>query len=237
MMGSPTSESGRGGGEGPLLLVTLAKPFAVGKFEVTFDEWGTCVRDGKCSEVEDKGWGRGRRPVINVNWTQAIGYAKWLSDKTGKQYRLLSEAEWEYAARAGSEQAWSWGSPPERACEYANVNDVKGKAQRKLVDRAAFTCDDSYLDTAPVGSFKSNAFGLHDMAGNVWEWVEDCYNGTYDGVPTNGQAWSKGDCSWRVNRGGGWNSSPPSVRSASRNRFTPGNRANNLGFRVARTLP
>ena len=236
MMGSPANEPGRADDEGPQHLVTIANPFAVGKFEVTFDEWNACVGEGQCAEVDDRGWGRGRRPVINVDWTQAIGYAKWLADKTGKKYRLLSEAEWEYAARAGSEQAWFWGSSPERACEYANVYDVTAKAKRKF-GWEAFPCDDGSPDIARVGSFKSNAFGLHDMAGNVWEWVEDCYNGTYDAVPTNGQAWSKGDCSRRVLRGGSWFNYPPSVRSAIRDRNDPSERNDILGFRVARTLP
>ena len=196
VIGSPASEPGRSNDEGPRHLVTIANPFAVGKFEVTFEEWNTCVREGQCAEVDDQEWGRGRRPVINVDWKQAIGYAKWLADKTGKKYRLLSEAEWEYAARAGSEQAWFWGSSPERACEYANVYDVTGKAKLKL-SWEAFTCDDRYSDTAPVGSFKPNAFGLHDMLGNVTEWVEDCYNGTYDAAPSNGRVWSWGNCSAR----------------------------------------
>ena len=236
LMGSPASEPGRSDDEGPQHLVTIANPFAVGKFEVTFDEWDACVREGQCTEVNDEEWGRGRRPVINVNWTQAIGYAKWLSDKTGKPYRLLSEAEWEYAARAGSEQAWFWGSSPERACEYANVYDVTGKAKLKL-SWEAFTCDDRYSDTAPVGSFKPNAFGLHDMLGNVTEWVEDCYNGTYDAAPSNGRVWSWGNCSWHGVRGGGRAKGPRDMRAADRGWNLQGSRYNFVGFRVARMLP
>ena len=186
--------------------------------------------------MKDEEWGRGRRPAINVNWTQAIGYAKWLSDKTGKPYRLLSEAEWEYAARAGSELARFWGSSPGRACEYANLYDVTGKAKYKFTWEA-FTCDDGYPATAPVGAFKPNAFGLYDMLGNVWEWVEDCYYGTYDGAPANGQVWSTGECSRRVVRGGSWDLRPALVRSAKRGRAEPSGRYFNLGFRVARTLP
>ena len=225
MMGSPTNEPGRGDDEDPQHLVTLANPFAVGKFEVTFDEWDACVRDGPCAEVKDQGFGRGRRPAINVNWTRAFGYAWWLAEKTGKKYRLLSEAEWEYAARAGSEQAWFWGSSPEQVCEYGNVNDRQ------------FTCDDGYRVTAPVGSFKPNAFGLYDMAGNVEEWVGDCYNRSYDAARANGQVWSKGVCFLRANRGGSWNRDPPGLRSASRNSLDPSKGDSTLGFRVARTLP
>ena len=236
VMGSPPSETGREDDEGPPHIVTIAKPFAVGKYEVTFDEWNACVRDKGCAPAKDEGWGQGRRPVIHVNYEQAAGYAEWLSDKTGKKYRLLSEAEWEYAARAGSDKARFWGSSPDRACQFANVYDVTGKAKHGF-SWENFTCDDGHAVTAPVGSYKPNAFGLHDMLGNVWEWVEDCWNGGYQGAPTNGSAWSSGDCSRRVIRGGSWDSVPARVRSANRNWFEPARRGNFLGYRIARTLP
>lgn len=236
IMGSPPSETGRGAAEGPPHIVTIAKRFAVGKFEVTFREWDACVAARACAQVEDEGWGRERRPVINVAYEQAVSYAEWLSEKTGKRYRLLSEAEWEYAARAGSDKARFWGSGPDRACQFANVYDVTGKAEHNF-NWENFGCDDKYANTAPVGSFAPNAFGLHDMLGNVWEWVEDCGNDSYTGAPADGSVWSDGDCSRRVNRGGSWNMIPPSVRSANRFRFPPSARGSILGFRVARTLP
>ena len=168
VMGSPPSETGRDDDEGPPHLVAIAKPFAVGKYEVTFDEWDVCVREKGCAAVKDDGgWGRGRRPVINVNYEQAMGYAEWLADKTGKKYRLLSEGEWEYAGRAGSEKARFWGSSPDRACQFANVADLSLK--RRSPGSTVHECDDGYLGTSPVGSFAPNAFGLHDMLGNVWE--------------------------------------------------------------------
>ncbi len=141
-----------------------------------------------------------------------MGYAEWLAEKTGKKYRLLSEAEWEYAARAGSDKARFWGSSPDRACQFGNVGDYSAK--KKHPDWEIHECDDGYAETAPVSSFKPNAFGLYDMLGNVWEWVEDCYNANYDGAPNDGRAWATGDCSRRVIRGGSWNNSPAIVRSA-----------------------
>ncbi len=234
VMGSPPSETGRYEDEGPPHLVTIAKPFAVGKYEVTFNEWEACVRDKSCATVKDD-TGRGRRPVIKVNYGQAIGYAEWLADKTGKKYRLLSEGEWEYAARAGSDKTRFWGNSPDRACLFANVDDLSLK--RKFSRLTGHECDDGYPDTSPVGSFAPNAFGLHDMLGNVREWVEDCYNKTYDGAPTDGRVWATGDCSRRVNRGGSWGSDPAGVRSARRYGIRPTVRNLILGFRVARKLP
>ena len=225
VMGSPPSETGRSDAEGPPHVINIARPFAVGKFEVTFDEWNACVAERACREAKDEGWGQGKRPVINVSHEQATGYVEWLADKTKKPYRLLTEAEWEYAARGGSDKARFWGTSPDRACEFANVDD------------AAFGCNDGYKNTAPVGSFKPNPFGLHDMLGNVWEWVQDCWNANYEGAPTDGSAWMRGDCSRRVGRGGDWNGYFANVRSAGRIRNGPAFRYNYLGFRVARPLP
>jgi formylglycine-generating enzyme required for sulfatase activity len=201
--------------------VTLARQFAVGRFAVTFDEWDACFADSGCKghNPSDEGWGRGQRPVINVSWDDARAYVAWLSRKTGKPYRLLSEAEFEYAARAGSQTAYSWG------------NDVgKGNANCK-------GCGSQWdnRQTAPVGSFAANAFGLYDMAGNNWDWVEDCDNASYNGAPTDGSASASGDCSKRVVRGGSWNTGPLFLRSAGRNWVTTGLRIINLGFRVGRT--
>ena len=237
VMGSPESESGRVDNEGPTHAVTIARPFAVGKYEITFDEWEACVTDRACPRADDSGYGRGRRPVINVSHENAAAYVAWLSQKTKNKYRLLSEAEWEYAARAGSDKARFWGASPDQACRYANVFNPATRAKYKDLDRESFKCDDGYVETAPVGSFKPNAFGLYDMLGNVWEWVDDCWNATYAGAPADGGAWTTGDCSKRVLRGGGWYYGPRNARSAKRLKVELSKRGNDVGFRVARTLP
>jgi formylglycine-generating enzyme required for sulfatase activity len=204
--------------------VTIAAPFAVGKFEVTFEEWDACVAAGgffspTCShKPADRDWGRGRQPVMNVNWEDAQQYVAWLSKKTGKTYRLLSETEWEYAAQAGtgSEQATHAGA------NQANCYGCGSRWDGK--------------QTAPVGSFAANAFGLHDMLGNVWEWTADCWNGGHADAASDGSARMTGDCSRRVLRGGSWFDGPRSARSANRDWYSTGNRFGIDGFRVARTL-
>ena len=235
-MGSPESEPGRDAHESPMRTVTFAAPFAIGRYEVTFDEWEACVAAKGCAGVtEDDGWGRGRRPVIYVNFEMATGYARWLSATTGQRYRLPSEAEWEYAARAGSTTPWFWGDDPRQACEYGNVGDDSVRGEHP--DWPLHDCSDGFAKTAPVGSFEPNRFGLHDTAGNVWEWVEDCYNPSYAGAPADGRAWLAGDCIRRIDRGGGWYNKPSAVRSALRYAGDdPARRNNTLGFRVVRTL-
>ena len=218
-----------GGGaesERPRRQVTIETPFAVGVYEVTFDEWEACRRGGGCpgDPPDDNDWGRGRRPVINVSWNDAQAYVSWLSAQTGQRYRLLSEAEWEYVARAGTETARYWGERASGQCRYANG------------DEDHVECSDGYEYTAPVGSFAPNAFGLYDVLGNVEEWTGDCWNDSYAGAPTTGSAWQSGDCSRRVLRGGSWNDSPWNLRSAYRDRITTGFWIGNVGFRVARTL-
>ena len=238
-MGSPPDEEGRLDREGPQRQVTIARPFAVGKFEVTFDEWDACVSAGTCTSNKspsDQGWGRGKRPVINVSWDDITAeYLPWLSRKTGKTYRLLTEAEWEYAARGvtsastPSKSYW-WGDKASH--EYANY----GKDQCCAGHKEGI---DQWENTAPVGQFPANPFGLHDMHGNVWEWVEDCWHGSYEGAPTDGSAWIT-LCSEtsRVLRGGSWNDGPRGVRSAYRTRIRPAVRIfeYGTGFRIARTL-
>jgi formylglycine-generating enzyme required for sulfatase activity len=188
-MGSPADEPGRDNEEGPQRTVTIAEPFWVGKYEVTFAEWDACIAAGGCStNPGDADWGRDNRPVINVGWNDAKEYAGWLSQKTGKNYRLLSEAEWEYVARARSTTAFWWGQDVGKG--NANCNGCGSEWDN--------------TKTAPVGSFRANDFGLYDTAGNVWEWVEDCYHGNYEGAPTDGSAWLEDDCSERVIRGGSW---------------------------------
>ena len=158
------------------------------KYELTFGEWDTCVNYGDCGSVDDAGYGRARQPVINISWIGAQRYVAWLSKVTGKPYRLLSEAEYEYATRAGTQTLYPWG-------------DELGKNNANCKD-----CGSPWDggQTAPVGSFPANAFGLHDMVGNVFEWVEDCWHDNFDGAPADGSAWVTGDCSKRVIRAGSW---------------------------------
>ena len=207
--------------ERPVHNVIIGTPFAVGKYEVTFAEWDACEEAGGCGYIpEDLGWGRGQRPVIDVSWNDAQRYAQWLSKKTKEPYRLLSESEWEYAARAGTQTAYSWG-------------DKIGRGQANC-DGCGSRWDDSR--TAPVGSSTANRWGLHDMHGNVWEWVEDCWNESYAGAPRNGTAWLRGNCSRRVLRDGSWNMHPWHIRAAFRSRMSFDLRIFDAGFRVARTL-
>jgi formylglycine-generating enzyme required for sulfatase activity len=220
LMGSPENEADREGSEGPRHEVTLTKPFAVSKFEVTFEEWDACIAAAACPRVAD-GWGRGKMPVINVSWGDARQYLGWLSRLTGNEYRLLTEAEWEYAARAAADTRYSWGDE---------------------IGRGNAACDGcgspwDLQQTAPVGSFKPNAWGLYDMHGNVWEWVEDSWHESYDGAPTDGSAWLQGgDPSYRVVRGGSWRNESELVRAAVRAKRNIHVRFDTLGFRVARTI-
>ncbi len=178
---------------------------------------------------DDEGWGRGKRPVINVNWKEAKAYAGWLTGQHGDDLvcGLPSEAEWEFAARAGrTDKAYWWGD--EASHEYANYGTEE--CCGGLVQGA-----DQWLNTAPVGSFPENPFGLHDMHGNVWEWTEDCWHGDYNNAPDDGSAWleaDRGDCDLRVLRGGSWVTTPDGLRSALRGRLGPDNRFFNFGFRV-----
>ncbi len=227
MMGSNDGNSD----EKPVHKVTISQPFAVGKFEVTFAEWEACMADegpwtkyggpGGCKHNPgDNGWGKGRRPVINVSWNDAKEYVAWLSRKTGKSYRLLTEAEWEYAVRAGTMTKYSFG-------------DTITKSQAQF----SYGFWASAGKTAGVGSFPANRFGLHDMHGNVWEWCEDNWHANYQGAPNDGSVWPGGDASRRVLRGGSWNYDfPVDLRSAFRHWYRPDIRVFDIGFRVARTL-
>lgn len=238
MMGSPASEQGRFEDEGPLHRVSVHS-FAAGKYEVTFAEWDACVAAGGCDahRPDDLGWGRGRRPVITVTWDHAKEYARWLSATTGQSYRLLSEAEWEYAARAGAQTAWHWGDDPDKACAYANIADRAAKAQSQESEyRTISDCDDGAVHTAEVGQYGANGFGLHDMIGNVWEWVEDCAQVNYADAPGDGSAWTDGTCKRRVLRGGSWDEEPFKTRAAYRFDYWFGNRNYMTGFRIARDL-
>ena len=205
----------------PVHTVTV-RPFRLGMYEVTFAQWDACVADEGCGgyRPDDEGRGRGNRPVINVSWDDAQLYIDWLNGKTNGGYRLPSEAEWEYAARAGSTTEYSWG------------NDI-GTNRANCVQDSDYGCGDSYANTAPVGSFSANAWGLHDMHGNVWEWVQDCWNDSYAGAPSDGRARTSGDCGRRVVRGGSWGNYPGFLRSAARGGDTRAVRFLIFGFRLA----
>jgi formylglycine-generating enzyme required for sulfatase activity len=217
-MGSSAKEKGRDSDEGPQHKVRI-KSFALGKYEITFAEYDLFVAATGRKKPSDEGWGRGQQPVINVSWNDATAYAGWLSDQTGKIYRLPTEAEWEYAARSGNMEPWFWGDNESAAAEFAWFGG------------------NSKNTTHPLGEKKPNDFGLHDMAGNVWEWTEDIRHDDYKGAPTDGSPWlTSGDKSKRVLRGGSWNNEPRSLRSADRLRYTPVNRNYDVGFRLARTF-
>ena len=219
--------------EQPRHQVMLEKPFAVGVTEVTFAEWNACVRanDGGCVEANDEGWGQGRKPVINVSWDDVQKYVTWLSGEAGHEYRLLTESEWEYAARAGTTTQWYWGNNESRWCDYANGgSDCDGVS-------SDLSSDGVPIGTAPVRSYRPNQFGLHDMSGNVSEWVEDCYIENYEDAPVDGSARTGfPDCRRRVLRGGAWSNSQRSLRSAWRHDRPTDLRLDDTGFRVARTL-
>ncbi len=225
-MGSPGTENGRYDDEEPQYRVTINYEFAVGIYEVTFDEWEACVRGSGCRGhlPSGSGSGLGRHPVTNVSWEDAQAYVEWLSRTTGEQYRLLTEAEWEYVARAGTRTARHWGESESEQCRYANGRD------------AAVPCSDGYANTAPAGSFDPNSFGLYDVLGNVWEWTEDCWKDNYSDAPNDGSARQTGNCSVRLARGGSWLTAPRALRSAARGRTDAGNRHTDLGFRVARAI-
>ena len=219
-MGSPVIETGRFDNEGPQHEVTVARPLAVSKFDVTFADWDACVSVGGCPQASDSGFGRGTRPVINVSWDDAEQYVGWFSRMTGRPYRLLTEAEWEYAARAGTRTAYSWGEKIGKG--NADCNGCGSKWDNR--------------QTSPVGSFRPNAFGLYDTAGDAWQWVQDCYHEGYSQAPKDGSAWIVPGCSSHVVRGGSWYDGPRTVRSAYRVGDATVNRNSSLGFRVVRML-
>ncbi len=217
-MGSP--EGVGSNQERPVHKVMIWRPFAVSRFEVTFDEWDACVADGGCKhQPDDRGWGRGRQPVVNVSWHDAKQYAAWLASKTGLPYRLLSEAEWEYAARAGTTTRFFFGDDESLLNDFGwSVHNSENRAHH-------------------VGKKNPNRFGLYDMHGNVSEWVEDPWHATYDGAPIDGSVWAEGgDSSRRVVRGGSWHTKPEWLRSAFRWGNFADSRSYFCGFRVARTL-
>jgi sulfatase modifying factor 1 len=264
LMGSPKEEPGRKDTEGPQHRVTIARSYALGKHEVTVGEFKRFMqatryqtaaerdpdRGIRVWDEEKNEWARSRgkswrnpgftqddsHPVVGVSWNDALAYVDWLAKQTGQAYRLPSEAEWEHAVRAGTTTARFWGGDANQACAYANVGDRSLKSSRPKWPYVIHECEDGFLETAPVGRFAANRFGLHDMIGNVWEWTQDCWNDSYTGAPWDGLPWPQGDCGRRVVRGGSWYDPPEFARAAFRNWSGPGLRGSNLGFRLARTL-
>lgn len=207
------------GDEQPVREIRL-RPFAIGLHEITFDEYDRFCKENSRDKPDDSEWGRGRRPVINVSWEEATEFTEWLSRKTGKHYRLPTDAEWEYAARAGTETRFWWGNEPGSA--NANCENCGGLWDGEM--------------TAPVGRFSPNPFGLHDTAGNVFEWVADCHHDSFADAPADGGAIEKEGCGKRVIRGGAWSFPPKEIRSANRWRDFPTRRSDDTGFRVLREL-
>jgi formylglycine-generating enzyme len=257
-MGSPANETYRHYEEGPQRRIAFAHDFAVGRFEVTRGQYAAfaratghaagngCYTDRVPEDPwtpdpkgtwRDPGFSQGEdHPVVCVSWEDAQAYVAWLNSRTRGGYRLLSEAEWEYAARAGTTSAYTWGSNVNQGCSYANGADASARADYPYWN--TMKCSDGALYTARGGAYQSNAFGLFDMIGNVEEWTQDCHKSSLDAVPSNGAANEPDYCSTRVSRGGSWSwgGNPRVLRSASRGMLSPAYRSHDLGFRVARTL-
>lgn len=253
-MGSVAAEPGRFEDEGPRLTITFARPFAVSRTPITRAEFDFFLRASgraipeECARMSAEGrWVRttgldwrnpgfaqtADHPVVCVSWDDAFAYAKWISAETGRAYRLLTEAEYEYVARAGSVSMFPWGDSADNLCSYANGFDAS--AGRLHPDWPAAACDDGYPFTSPVRSFPANAFGVFDVTGNVFQWTEDCFvEGGYVGMPTDGSARVVAGCEVRVIRGGSWLNSSRGLRSAMRDHDRQGDRYTNVGFRVAR---
>lgn len=218
LMGS----NGRHKNERPAHEVTIAKSFALGVYEVTFDEWQACFDDGGCERVpDDHKWGRGRRPVMNITWYETQPFVEWLSKKTGHTYRLPSEAEWEYAARGGTTTEFWWGQ--EVGENLANCRDCQSQWSKK--------------GSAPVGSFAANPFGLYDVHGNEWEWMNDCWFPTHAGAPVDGATRFEEDCQYRTMRSGSWYYFSKNIRSAWRFRNDARVKSYGIGMRVLREMP
>ena len=241
----------------PQHLVAIRHKFAIGKFDVTRDEYAQFVAEthrpdpdscrivtASAEFVPTKGtnWHSpgfpqtGRDPVVCVGWDDAQAYVAWLSAKTGHVYRLPTEAEWEYAARAGTITARYFSNNPAEFCRHTNLGDLDYSEQHPGDSGVNRACRDGYAFTSPVGSFPPNQYGLYDMLGNVLDWTEDCWNANYSGAPTDGSAWLTGDCSRRVARGGSWDMDLRAARSAMRRALPTSFRTTTFGFRVARTL-
>jgi formylglycine-generating enzyme len=263
-MGAPAGEEEREnlpnqirGHSVPQHLIRIRHKLAIGKFDVTRNEYAQFVAEtnrpdpDSCVSVNASGTGfiatngnwhspgfpqTGRDPVVCVSWDDAQAYLAWLSAKTGHVYRLPTEAEWEYAARAGTTTARYGSDDPAEFCRYSNVGDLDYSEQHPGDSGVNRACRDGYAFTSPVESFPPNQFGLYDMLGNVMDWNEDCWNANYSGAPADGAAWQSGDCGRRVVRGGSWDADLSVVRSANRRGIPTSYRITTFGFRVARTL-
>lgn len=256
VMGSPASELGRSEAEGPQHQVHV-NSLAVGKFHITRGQFAAFVNESSyhagddCYTFENSRYEKrsGRNwlkpgfpqddthPAVCISWNDAQSYVTWLARKTGKGYRLLSEAEWEYVARAGSPAAHYWGGNPDLACKYSNTMDESARSEISSITLAVQVCKDGFAYTSPVGSFMPNAFGLYDMLGNAWQWTEDCSNENYNGSPKDGSAWTNGNCDQRVERGSAWSSTPQYSRLSARLWDSVADRNDYSGFRVARVIP
>lgn len=253
-MGSSAAETGHSKNENPVHHVYIGS-FALSRTEITRGQYSQFVKetgynsrdqcwtiDGGKYQERSANWGKisyaqnNSHPVVCISWNDATAYTKWLSHKTGKSYRLPTESEWEYAARGKTTTARYWGESPDNACQYANVAD---KTAQELIKPArtwqVHKCEDGFAYTAPAGSFKANPFGLHDMLGNVWEWVEDSYHDNYQGAPDDGSAW-QGNNKKHAIRGGSWYDAPRFVRAADRDKAATNRRYDTFGFRIARNL-
>ena len=257
MMGTPVSERKRGRDEGPRHIVTIEYPLAVGVYEITRGEYRSfaestghpattiCWRwDGEWSRYSGNWSNPGYRqtdrdPVVCVSWEDAMEYVRWLSRETGEDYRLLSEAEWEYVARGETNTARYWGAESaENQCRYANGADrtLRNKDRHQDWEWKITACDDGYHRTSPAGSYEENGYGLHDVLGNVWEWTQDCESEDYEGVPSDGSSWEREACDRRVIRGGSWSDTSDVLRSGNRGWANTDHRDYTLGVRVARTI-
>jgi formylglycine-generating enzyme required for sulfatase activity/serine/threonine protein kinase len=233
-MGSPPGAAAAAAWEGPAHTISFVRPFGIGKFEVTAAEWQACVQAQACAPAPAAA-GTGdadKLPAVNVNWSDAQTYLNWLSKTSGRRYRLPTEAEWEYAIRAGTTTARFWGESRTGQCDYANGADLSAIKLDSNLRAGDQPCDDRHATLAAAGRFKPNAYGLHDLAGNVWEWTQDCWVDSYKAAPADGGAVDLPNCSKRVIRGGSWRTKPESLRSANRGLSPATFRGDDLGFRV-----
>jgi sulfatase modifying factor 1 len=257
-MGLSSNDDTLGGTTRPSHLVSIPRAIAVSRFVITNDQYAAFLSEKMKGPGYDKTWvqtdqetrdshllwrvrlilpesGYESHPVTLISWQGAQAYVRWLSSTTGQHYRLLSEAEWEYAARAGTQTRFYFGDDLASICEYGNVPDITRRQHHP--NWAAVACTDGFSEAAPVGSFKPNAFGLYDMIGNVWEWVEDCWHDRYDGAPISGGAWlSGGDCNARVIRGQSYDFLNPQAGIATRMQWATGGELPTIGFRVGRDI-
>ena len=261
LIGSPAEEAGRQPDEGPQTEINFIRPFAVGRYEVTRAQYraflastghkvsGGCITDRRKpgtwasdeeTSFDDPGYEQAEyHPAACLSWNDANAYVTWLNSKTDGGYRLLSESEWEYVARAGSTAAYPWGASINDGCKFANGYDeaiLARKGNLYASEAVAYAgCSDGFVNTAPVGSFKPNAFGVYDMIGNMGEWIADCATATYAGMKNDGTS-QGGDCAKRMVRGGSWGTQPRQLRSAERMRYSPTDIDDSIGIRVAKTL-